>query len=80
MLLETEKLDQQCLEQVANGEVIAILVKQYMPVDLSRKLADKIMTPGYAHYINAPSAERSRLSLSCFVGYRGNHLPLTFWS
>ena len=28
----------------------------------------------------APSAERSRLSLSCFVGYRGNHLPLTFWS
>lgn len=49
MLLETEILDQQCLKQLAKGEVLAIRVKQYLPTDLSRKLADKIMKPGYAH-------------------------------
>jgi hypothetical protein len=28
----------------------------------------------------APSRDCSRLSLSCFIGYRGKHSPLTFWS
>jgi len=28
----------------------------------------------------APSVNSARLSLSCFVGYRGDHAPLTFWS
>ncbi len=58
MQLETEILDEQCLKQLGNGEVLAIRVKQYLPKDLSRRLADKIMTPGYAHYINAPSIGR----------------------
>ena len=43
---------------MTNGEVLAVRIKQYVPVDLSRKLADKIMTPGYDHYINAPSIGR----------------------
>jgi hypothetical protein len=28
----------------------------------------------------APSVEVSRISLSCFIGYRGEHAPLSFWS
>ncbi|MDP1605036.1 MAG: 2OG-Fe(II) oxygenase [Rhodocyclaceae bacterium] len=28
----------------------------------------------------APPVEKSRLALSCFVAYRGDDKPLTFWS
>lgn len=58
MLLETEKLDLESLQQLVNGTVLAIRVKQYLPAELSRKLAEKIMASGYAHYINAPSIGR----------------------
>jgi hypothetical protein len=58
MLLETKKLNQHALKQLASGEVLAIRIKEYLSSDLSRKLADKIMMSGYAHYINAPSIGR----------------------
>jgi len=28
----------------------------------------------------APGRYNSRVSLSCFIGYRGEHSPLTYWS
>lgn len=28
----------------------------------------------------APSKDTSRVSLSCFIGYRGEHAPLSYWS
>jgi predicted 2-oxoglutarate/Fe(II)-dependent dioxygenase YbiX len=28
----------------------------------------------------SPGTGHNRLAVSCFVGYRGDNLPLTFWS
>lgn len=58
MLIKTKKIDQKSLKNLASGEVLAIRIKDYLSSDLSRKLADKIMASGYAHYINAPSIGR----------------------
>lgn len=58
MLLEVEKIDKDNLCKMAKGELLAIRIKNYLPLDISRKLTDKIMTPGYEHYINAPSIGR----------------------
>lgn len=27
-----------------------------------------------------PGVDTSRISISCFIGYRGQHQPLTYWS
>ncbi|AXE33920.1 2OG-Fe(II) oxygenase [Chromobacterium phragmitis] len=58
MLFETDKLNQDAIARLADGRAMAIRVKNYLPREQALKVADKILSPGYAHYLNAPSIGR----------------------
>ncbi len=58
MIIEAKRIDQQSIKNLASGKVHAVRIKNYLSRELSRKLAEKIVTPGYDHYINAPSIGR----------------------
>lgn len=49
-------------------------------VELQPAAGDLVLFNSRKMHAVASSQQRSRLSLSCFVGYRGYHHPLTFWS
>lgn len=49
-------------------------------VELQPAAGDLVLFNSRKMHAVASSQQRSRLSLSCFVGYRDYHQPLTFWS
>lgn len=58
MIIEIEKLDITCLDLLISQNILAIRIKQFINNDLAKILTNKILTPGYDNYINAPSIGR----------------------
>ncbi len=49
-------------------------------IEVHPKIGEMIVFNSRKIHAILPSVTTQRLSISCFVGYRGNHSPLTFWS
>ncbi|MBS9430458.1 hypothetical protein CE143_06175 [Photorhabdus luminescens] len=58
MIIETDRLDATYIEKLADQEVLAIRVKQFIPSVLAMKLGKKILGHGFDKYLNAPSIGR----------------------
>jgi hypothetical protein len=48
--------------------------------EIAPKIGELILFNSQKIHAVTPGTTASRLSTSCFVGYRGSHLPLTYWS
>lgn len=66
----------------ATGGQIQIWNREITPADfeIAPKLGELILFNSQKIHAVTPGTTASRLSTSCFVGYRGSHLPLTYWS
>ncbi|MGC1496023.1 MAG: 2OG-Fe(II) oxygenase [Sulfitobacter sp.] len=49
-------------------------------VVVAPKIGDLVIFNSHKMHAVRPSLDVPRLSLSCFVGYRGDHAPITYWS
>ena len=49
-------------------------------VEIKPEIGDVVIFNSRKMHAVTPSKDDARLSLSCFIGYRGTHAPLTFWS
>lgn len=59
---EIEALDASCIEKLANGELLAVRWKQFIPEYLAEALKEGILTKGFDRYINASSIGRIGLA------------------
>jgi hypothetical protein len=58
-------------KKLANGEVLAIRIKRWLPPALAIEIGVKILVPGFEGYINAPSIGRIGMAF-----YEAENRPL----
>ncbi len=58
MLLDVECIDESAISKLVNTEYLAIRIKRYIPESHALNIGDKILSPGFEQYINAPSIGR----------------------
>lgn len=70
MLRIVQKLKHEDLFAIANEEILAVQVKNFIPSDLAQQLTQKILGAGYAYYENASTVGRIGMAF-----YETNHQP-----
>jgi hypothetical protein len=58
MLIEAESIEYEAIKALANANILAIRVRNFISESLAKVLTDKIISSGYESYINAPSIGR----------------------
>ncbi|GGM17004.1 2OG-Fe(II) oxygenase [Pseudomonas asuensis] len=58
MMLEKQRLETSSINALANEEIMAIHVRQFIPQELALKIAQQILGQGFESYLNAPSIGR----------------------
>ncbi|AJO77394.1 MULTISPECIES: 2OG-Fe(II) oxygenase [Pseudomonas] len=71
MMLDVERLDETCIKKLAHEQVLALRIKNFLPHSQALQLGDKILTPGFEGYINAPSIGRIGMAF-----YEAENQPL----
>ena len=71
MMLDVERLDETCIKKLANEEVLALRLKNFLGQPQAIELGDKILAPGFEGYINAPSIGRIGMAF-----YEAENQPL----
>jgi hypothetical protein len=55
LVLESNSFDNNNLDLLINGKILALIVRDYYCSDLCVNIANKILSAGYEYYSNAPS-------------------------
>lgn len=71
MMLDVERLDETCIQKLAQEQVLALRIKNFLPHAQAIQLGDKILAPGFEGYINAPSIGRIGMAF-----YEAENQPL----
>lgn len=71
MMLDVERLDETCIKKLAQEQVLALRIKNFLPHAQAIQLGDKILAPGFEGYINAPSIGRIGMAF-----YEAENQPL----
>lgn len=58
MVVEGDAIESADLSRLAHGEALALRVRHFIPADLAATLAERLLSDGFDHYVNAPSIGR----------------------